>query len=59
MLGLPNKTIEHPDQTQSPANCGIAAQAAPVKQQVGADFFAGYYGREDDKDRGACIVCEL
>jgi hypothetical protein len=56
---LPGEAVEHPNQPQGPANCGVAAQAAPAEQEVQTDFLARDYGSEDDKDRGACIVGEL
>lgn len=53
---IPDEAVEHPHKPQGPANRGVAAQAAPVEEQVRTDFLAGYNGREHDEDRGAGIV---
>lgn len=56
---IPSKTIQHPDKPQRPANGGIPAQAAPAEEKIYTDLLARYQGGEDNKDRGASIVCEL
>lgn len=57
--GLPGEAIQHPDQAQCPSNRGISAQALPVEEKIQADLLARYQSSEENKDPGACIVCEL
>lgn len=56
---LPGKTIQHPDETQRPANGSVPAQTAPAKEKIYTDLLARYQGGEDNEDRSAAIVCEL